>query len=114
MKALQVAEKQAAALKTRRLVLDQTLTLEEVESLLDMLEAAGVSPKIAAFEVSYDLAKIDSKRIEALLQTAGIGLEAGLAARLRRAWQHYVEECEASNLDAPRKGGSCCNRPPVK
>lgn len=108
----QKADKQAA-LKTRRLVLEKALTLEEAESLVAILESADVSPRVVAFEVNYDLARTDLEGIENLLQTAGVGLERGPAARLHRAWLHYAEESEISNLDAPRKNAACCNRPPV-
>lgn len=105
----QKADKQAVALKTRRLVLEKALTLDEAESLVAILESADVSPRVVAFEVSYDLARIDLEGIENLLQTA----ERGPAARLHRAWLRYAEESEISNLDAPRKNAACCNRPPV-
>ncbi|MDP2142854.1 MAG: hypothetical protein Q8J80_01870 [Gallionella sp.] len=108
------ADKQAAALKTRRLVLEQALTLGEAESLVAILESANVSSKVSGIEVSYDLAKTDLVEIENLLQTASVKLESGTMARLHRAWLHYAEESEISNLDAPRKNAACCNRPPVK
>lgn len=106
--------KQAAALKTRRLVLEQAVTLEESESLIAILESADVSAKVVGFEVSYDLAGTDLEGIEKLLQTANVRLEGGPMARLRRAWLHYAEESEISNLNAPSKNAACCNRPPVK
>lgn len=102
-----------AALKTRRLVFEKALTLDEAKSLVAVLESMDVSSKVVAFEVSYDLARIDLEGIESLLQTAGVGLGKGPAARLHRAWLRYVEESEISNLDAPRKNAACCNRPPV-
>ncbi|OGS90083.1 MAG: hypothetical protein A2061_03955 [Gallionellales bacterium GWA2_59_43] len=108
------ADKQAPALKTRRLVLEQALTLAEAESLAAVLESADVTPRVVAFEVSYDLAKTDLEGIEQLLLTAGVRFESGLKERLHRAWLHYAEESEISNLDAPRKNAACCNRPPVK
>ncbi len=108
------AGKHSVALKTRRLVLEKALTLEEAESLIAILESANVSPKVFGFEVSYDLAMTDLDGIESLLQTAGVGLESSPMARLHRAWLHYVEESEISNLNAPKKSDACCNRPPVK
>lgn len=106
--------KQAEALKTRRLVLERALTLEEAESLIAILESGDISARVVGFEVSYDLARTDLEGIEKLLQTAGVGLERSPMARSRRAWLRYVEESEISNLDAPRKNAACCNRPPVK
>lgn len=106
--------KQAAALKTRRLVLEQALTLEEAQSLIAILESEGISARVVGFEVSYDLAKNDLARIESLLQTAGVGLERNPMARSRRAWLRYAEGSEISNLDAPRKNAGCCNRLPAK
>ncbi|MBI3222186.1 MAG: hypothetical protein HY016_13010 [Nitrosomonadales bacterium] len=108
------AGKQAATLKTRRLVFEQAVTLEEAESLIAILESADVSAKVIGLEVSYDLAGTDLEGIEKLLQTANVRLGMGPRARLSRAWLHYAEESEISNLNAPSKNASCCNRPPVK
>lgn len=108
------AGKQAAALKTRRLAFEQAVTLEEAESLIATLESADVSAKVIGLEVSYDLAMTDLEGIEKLLQTANVRLGMGPMARLRRAWLHYAEESEISNLNAPSKNAACCNRPPVK
>lgn len=107
------AGQHSAALKTRRLVFEKALTLDEAKSLAAVLESMDVSPRVVAFEVSYDLAKTDLEGIENLLEAEGVRLESGLMARLRRAWLRYVEENEISNLNAPRKSGACCNRPPV-
>lgn len=108
------AGQHSAAPKTRRLVLEKALTLDEAKSLAAVLESMDVLSGVVAFEVSYDLAKNDLEGIENLLEAEGVRLESGPMARLRRAWLRYVEENEISNLNAPRKSGACCNRPPVK
>lgn len=110
----QKTDKQAAVLKTRRLALEQSLTLEAAESLVAILESSNILARVVGFEVSYDLARIDLEEIEDLLQTANVRLEKSPMARLHRAWLHYAEESEISNLNAPRKSDACCNRPPVK
>lgn len=106
--------KHSAALKTRRLVLEKALTLDEAKSLSSVLESASVAAKVIAFEVGYDLANSDLEEIENVLKAAGVRLESGPIARLGRAWLRYTEESEISNLSAPRKNAACCNRPPVK
>lgn len=110
----QKTDKQAAALKTRRLAFEPAVTLGEAESLVAILESANVSSKVSGLDVSYDLARTDLEEIENVLKAAGVRPESGPMARLRRAWLHYAEESEISNLDAPRKNAACCNRPPVK
>lgn len=105
--------KNPETMKTRRLVMAEALTLDEVNALAAALDPeCGVALKIAAVEVSYDLVDTSLEQVEDALQTAGARLDHSVLAKLHRAMLHYTEETELGNLKAPRRN-SCCNRPPV-
>lgn len=93
------------SIKRRRLRLSAALEPEQVVVVAQALRAMmGVKDVVASGDmltVGYDLLLATEEQIEAKLVEVGVGLGQGWAERLRRAFVHYEEECEAGNLAAP-------------
>ena len=90
-------------IKQRRLHLAQPLTPDQAkmlsEALQTMMGIQSVSVDGNSVVISYDLLQATAEQIEEKLAEAGVQLGDGLAERLRRAFVHYEEECEAGSLE---------------
>ena len=97
-------------LKRRRFRLDAPLAAQDAAILT---EALGAMMGVKAIEIegantvtlTYDLIQATAEQIEAKMGEVGARLGAGWAARLRRGFVHYMEECEAGNLEVPHGHG---------
>lgn len=102
-------------IKQRRMHLARPLTSSESEAvttaLQGMMGIKNVSDESDSVCITYDLLEATAEQIEKKLGEVSVRLGSGLAERLRRAFVHYVEECEVSNLEV--HSGACCNKPPV-
>lgn len=100
-----------SVIKQRRLRLAQPLSPDEAKILIDavqsMMGIQAVSVEDDRVEITYDLLQATAEQIEEKLAEVGVQLGGGLAERLRRAFVHYEEECEAGNLEARKT--SCCS-----
>src|SRR3569833_813785 len=102
-------QKGLEVIKQRRFRLEQPLTDEEVAILAKEL---GAMMGIQSMEVTgdtlsitYDLLQATAEQIEARIGEVGGLLGTGWAERLQRGFVHYVEECEAGNLEVtPHRG----------
>ncbi|MEO8332547.1 MAG: YHS domain-containing protein [Gallionella sp.] len=92
-----------SVIKQRRLRLAQPLTHSQAKMLSDALQAMmgiqSVSVEGDCVEITYDLLQATAEQIEEKLAEIGVQLGEGLAERLRRAFVHYEEECEAGNME---------------
>lgn len=90
-------------LKRRRLRLAEPLSSSQAKALIDALHAMmgirAVSVNDDKVEISYDLLEPTAEQIEAKMAEIGVQLGEGWTERLRRAFVHYEEECEISNLE---------------
>ena len=91
-------------LKRRRFRLDVPLAPQDATILT---EALGAMMGVKAIEIedgstvtlTYDLIQATADQLEAKMEEVGATLGAGWAERLRRGFVHYMEECEAGNLE---------------
>ncbi len=91
-------------LKRRRFQLDAPLAPHDAVILADEL---GAMMGVKAIEIqddntvtlTYDLLQATAEQLEAKMAEVGAKLGAGWAERLRRGFVHYMEECEAGNLE---------------
>lgn len=97
-------------IKRRRLRLAAPLSPGEAriveEALLGTMGVRQVSAEGDTLEISYDLLEMSAELIEEQMAAIGVRLGNGWSERLRRAFVHYVEECELDNLAANDK--NCC------
>ncbi|WP_435626490.1 YHS domain-containing protein [Candidatus Ferrigenium straubiae] len=92
-----------SVIKQRRLRLAQPLSSGQEKMLVDALQTMmgiqAVSAEGERVAITYDLLQATEEQIENKLAEIGIQLGEGFADRLRRAFVHYEEECEAGNLE---------------
>ncbi len=92
-----------SVIKQRRLRLAQSLSSSQAKVLVDALQAMmgiqAVSAEGDSVVITYDLLQATEEQIERKLAEIGVQLGEGFAERLRRAFVHYEEECEAGNLE---------------
>lgn len=90
-------------LKRRRLHLDPALSSEQALLLSDALATmTGVKQVFAEgdkVEITYDLLQVTAEQIEAKIAEICLCLGGDWRERLRLAFVHYQEECEAGNLE---------------
>jgi YHS domain-containing protein len=90
-------------LKRRSLRLASALSSDQALLLSGALEAMMGVKKVLAegdrVEITYDLLQATVEQIEATIAEIGIGLGESWPERLRLAFVHYQEECEAGNLE---------------
>lgn len=90
-------------LKRRRLHLDPALSSEQASLLSDALATmTGVKQVFAEgdkVEITYDLLQVTAEQIEARIAEICLCLGGDWLERLRLAFVHYQEECEAGNLE---------------
>ena len=95
-------------LKRRCIQLDAKLAPEEMRMLEDALTAMmGIKQLVVkedAVQITYDLIEATEEQIERTLLEAGARLGRGWTERLRRAWVHYTEDCEALNMQVTNRG----------
>ncbi len=102
-------QKGLEVIKQRRFRLEQPLTDEEAAILAKEL---GAMMGIQSMEVTgdtlsitYDLLQATAEQIEARIGEVGGLLGTEWAERLQRGFVHYIEECEAGNLEVtPHRG----------
>ena len=89
-------------LKRRCIRLDVPLTAAQIQVLEDALTAMmGIKQLVVekdAVQITYDLIEATEEQIERTLLATGTRLGSGWTERLRRAWVHYTEDCEALNM----------------
>jgi YHS domain-containing protein len=95
--------------KQRRFRLEQPLTDEEaailVKELGAMMGIKSMEVTGDTISITYDLLQATAEQIEARIGEVGGLLGTGWAERLQRGFVHYIEECEAGNLEAtPYRG----------
>lgn len=92
-----------SVIKQRRLRLAQPLSSGQAKTLSDALQTMmgihAVSAEGDSVVIAYDLLQATEEQIEEKLAGIGVQLGEGFAERLRRAFVHYEEECEAGNLE---------------
>ena len=92
-----------SVIKQRRLRLAQPLSPGQAKTLVDVLQSMmgirAVSAEGDSVAIAYDLLQATAEQIEEKLAEAGVQLGEGWADRLRRAFVHFEEECEAGNLE---------------
>lgn len=92
-----------SVIKQRRLRLAYPLLSGQEKMLVDALQTMmGIQAASVEGErvtITYDLLQATEEQIENKLAEIGIQLGDGFADRLRRAFVHYEEECEAGNLE---------------
>ena len=92
-----------SAIKRRRLRLAQPLSPEQEralgDALLTMMGIRSISIEGDSIVIVYDLLQATAEQIEERLAEIGVRLGEGWTERLRRAFVHYEEECEAGNLE---------------
>ncbi len=54
-------------------------------------------------QITYDLIEATEEQIERTLLATGTRLGSGWTERLRRAWVHYTEDCEALNMQVTNR-----------
>lgn len=95
-------------LKRRCIQLDAKLRREEMRMLEDALTAMmGIKQLVVeedAVQITYDLIEATEEQIERILLETGAQLGSGWTERLRRAWVHYTEDCEALNMQVTSRG----------
>lgn len=93
-----------AVIKQRRFRLDRPLSAEGAnllgEELRSMMGIQEVGLHGDTLTITYDLIQATAEQIEAKMVEVGAKLGEGWAERLRRGFVHYLEECEAGNLEA--------------
>ncbi|MCP5279721.1 MAG: YHS domain-containing protein [Thiobacillus sp.] len=107
----QAAPKQEGrvVLKRRSLLLGVPLSAEQadrlVASLMEMMGVESASVSGERLEIVYDLLQATEQQIGARLGETGLALGEGWPERLRRAFVHYLEQCEADSLECrPPRG----------
>lgn len=92
-----------SVIKQRRLRLAQPLSSGQAKTLVDVLQSMmgiqAVSAEGDSVAIAYDLLQATAEQIEEKLAEVGVQLGEGWADRLRRAFVHFEEECEAGNLE---------------
>lgn len=90
-------------LKRRRLHLDPALSSEQASLLSNALATMVGVKKVFAegdkVEITYDLLQVTAEQIEAKISEICLCLGGDWLGRLRLAFVHYQEECEAGNLE---------------
>ena len=90
--------------------LDAALGPAQAHTLINHVHALmgveSVDVRGAKVVVGYDLLQVTAEQIEAAFEAAKAHLADGWAARLRRGFVHYSEECEIGHLQATRRS-SC-------
>lgn len=101
----QMAPKQQglSVIKQRRMRLSEPMPPEQASAVSSALHAMmgirSVSIEGDRMVIEYDLMQAMAEQIEQKLAEVGVQLGEGVAERLRRAFVHYEEECEAGNLE---------------
>lgn len=92
-----------SVIKQRRLRLAQPLSPTQARTLSDALqEMMGiqtVSVEGDSIVIAYDLLQATAEQIEERLAEIGVHLGEGWMERLRRAFVHYIEECEMGSME---------------
>lgn len=92
-----------SVIKQRKLRLAEPLSPDQAKTLGEALEAMmgiqAVSIEGDCIVVAYDLLQATAEQIEERLAEVGVQLGEGWPERLRRAFVHYEEECEADSLE---------------
>lgn len=95
-------------LKRRCIRLGVSLTPEQMKTLEDAITAMmGIKQIVVeedAVTIIYDLIEATEAQIERQLMQTGAHLGSGWTERLRRAWVHYTEDCEALNMQVTNRG----------
>lgn len=90
-------------LKHRCFRLDPPLSPEQRQVLTDavtgMMGIKEIVVKDADVRITYDLLEATAEQIEDALLQAGAQLGGDWTERVRRALVHYMEECEAANME---------------
>ncbi|NOX07897.1 MAG: YHS domain-containing protein [Gammaproteobacteria bacterium] len=92
-----------ATLKKRVLKLKAALSVDQSAVIVAALEAMmGIEAVVVETDrivITYDLLQATVEQIEATIENSGETLGGGLAAELKRAFIHYIEETELDNLE---------------
>jgi len=95
-------------LKHRCFRLDRPLSPEQAQVLantvLAMMGVKQVDTSGDQVRIIYDLLEATAEQIERTLLEVGAQLGSGWGERLRRAFVHYAEDCEAANLEVSDQG----------
>lgn len=95
-------------IKRRCIRFDVPLTPVQMQVLRDAVAAMMGIKELAveedAITITYDLIEATEEQIERKLEETGARLGDGWTERLRRAWVHYTEDCEALNMEVTPRG----------
>lgn len=101
-------------MKRRRFRTDVALTAEETDllrrELCAMMGVTAVAVDGSEVSISYDLLQATSEQIEARMGEIGVQMGGAWPDRLRRAFVHYLEECEVENLAVRPQPGQGLHR----
>ncbi len=97
-------QKGVELIKRRRFQLDTPLAAQDAAILAAALSAMMGVKAIEIQDgntvtITYDLIQATADQLEAKMGEVGAKLGEGWAERLRRGFVHYMEECEAGNLE---------------
>lgn len=100
-------------LKQRRLKLEQPLSPDMAEQVLDAMQAMMGIEQVAiegdCITIRYDLLQATEAQIEEAMARAGAVLGHGWSERLRRAFVQYLEDTELENLSGSAPPGGHCH-----
>lgn len=96
-------QKGEVVLKSRKLKLDEPLSVEVANKVLDSIQAMMGINHIEIdgdiISITYDLLQATEAQIEDEIVSCGVILGNDLAERLRRAFVHFLEETEVDSLE---------------
>jgi len=95
-KNMQVLKKRALKFKVS---ISQQQSLTVVESLSKMMGVKKVEVEKNHVYITYDLLQVTEEQIEKEIENSGEILGQSMAEKLRRAFVHYLEDSELSNLE---------------
>jgi hypothetical protein len=104
-----------ALVKLRTLNLQGKFDAKQTHAFMDeLLDKDGVieaslDTAQQKLHFTYDLEKINLKRIEHVLKHSGYHLSSSWLSRIKRHWLYYTEENELENYNAPAQ--PCCSHP---
>ena len=106
------AQKGVEVVKCRKIRLAYPLDTTQFQQIHDVLTSMMGVQEVHIngdnLKISYDLIQVTAEQIENKLASVGASLGQGWADRLRRAFTHFEEESEVSNLEVT-KSKKCCH-----
>lgn len=96
-------QKNMQVIKKRTIKLEENLAQQKllivIENLSKMMGVKKVEIEHAHIYITYDLLQITEAQVEKEIENTGEILGKSMAEKLRRAFVHYLEDSELSNLE---------------